>query len=150
MSGGGTTQQVSQNKDPWAPSVPHLQNIMEAGQNLYNSGAGSQTWGGLGGQMVAPQSAQTQMGINALTSTAQQQQGSAGQPLQYGQGLIQNNGLTSGYDAPMSTYGSVAQSAGQPTSSATNLAGMASGADAGKDPYMMQMLQDNANLIGNR
>jgi hypothetical protein len=50
----------------------------------------------------------------------------------------------------MSTYGNVAQSAGQPTSSATNLAGMASGADAGKDPYMMQMLQDNANLIGNR
>lgn len=147
MSGGGTTQQVSQNKDPWAPSVPHLQNIMSAGQNLYNSGAGSQTWGG---PLVASQSPQTAMGINSLTNAAQAQQGSAGQPAAYGQNLIQNNGLTSGYQAPMSTYGSVAQNAGQPTSSATNLAGMASGQDAGKDPYMMQMLQDNANLIGNR
>lgn len=147
--GGGTTQQVSQNKDPWAPSVPHLQNIMEQGQNLFNSGAGSQQWGG---PLMAPQSSQTQAGINSITSIAnqQQQQGDAARPGIYGQNLIQNNGLTSGYDAPMSTYGSVAQNAGQPTSSATNLAGMASGQDAGKDPYLLQMLQDNADRIGNR
>jgi hypothetical protein len=50
----------------------------------------------------------------------------------------------------MATYGNVTNAGSQPTSSATNLAGMASGADAGKDPYLMQMLQDNANLIGNR
>jgi hypothetical protein len=147
MSGGGQTQQTSQNRDPWAPSVPYLNQIMQQGQGLYNSGAGSQTWGG---QLVAPQSQQTQMGINSLTSTAQGQQATAGQPLAYGQGVIQNNGLTSGYNAPMATYGNVTNAAQQPTSSATNLAGMASGADAGKDPYLMQMLQDNANLIGNR
>lgn len=147
MSGGGTTQQVSQNKDPWAPSVPYLNQIMQQGQQNYNSGAGSQTWGGA---LQAPQSQHTQMGINALAGEAYGQQGVAGQPLAYGQNLIQNNGLTPGYQAPMATYGNVTQQAGQPTSSATNLAGMASGADAGKDPYMMQMLQDNANLIGNR
>jgi hypothetical protein len=147
MSGGGTTQQVSQNKDPWAPSIPHLNEIMSSGQQLYEKGAGSQTWGG---PLVASQAPQTTMGINSLTNAANSQMGTAGQPAAYGQNLIQNNGLTSGYQAPMATYGNVTQNASQPTSSATNLAGMATGADAGKDPYMMQMLQDNANLIGNR
>ncbi len=74
MSGGGTTQSTVQNKDPWAPTQPYLQQIMSQGQNLYNSGAGSQTWGGA---LIAPQSAQTQMGINALTGAAANQAGSA-------------------------------------------------------------------------
>jgi hypothetical protein len=147
MSGGGTTQQVQQNKDPWGPSVPYLNDIMSQGQNLYNSGAGSQTWGG---PLIAPQSSQTQMGINALTNSANSMAGSAGQPLQYGTNLIQNNGLTSGYNAPMSTYSNVTASAQQPTSSSTNLAAMAAGIDPSKDPYLQQMMQDNANLIGNR
>jgi hypothetical protein len=203
MSGGGTTTNQIQNKDPWAPSVPMLNQINSSAQNLYNSGAGSQTWGG---PLVAPQSQQTQMGINALTNTAQSQMGTASQPLAYGQNLIQNNGLTSGYQAPLSTYGGIAsgqngittgagygaigsgangittggqygalgQSAGNissaaggalagvgnqansmangmgPTSSSQNLGGMASGATAGNNPYMQRMLQDNANLVGNR
>jgi len=147
MSGGGQTQTKVENKDPWAPAQPYLQQIMSQGANLYNSGAGSQTWGG---PLVADQSPQTQMGIKALTGTANAQAGTAGQPLAYGQGLIQNNGLTAGYDKPMGIYGNVAQSAGQPTASATNLGGMASGADAGKNPYLLQMLDDNAARIGNR
>jgi hypothetical protein len=147
MSGGGQTQSKVENKDPWGPAQPHLLNIMGQGANLYNSGAGSQTWGG---PLVAPQSSQTQMGINALTGTANALQPNAGQPLAYGQGLIQNNGLTSGYDQPKGIYGNVAQAAGQPTASATNLGGMASGADAGQNPYLMQMMQDNDARIGNR
>lgn len=147
MSGGGTTQQVSQNKDPWAPSVPYLNQIMSQGQNLYNSGAGSQTWGG---PLVASQAPQTQMGISALTNAANSQMGTAGQPAAYGQNQIANNGLTPGYQAPMSTYGNVTQNASQPTSASTNLAGMAAGIDPSKDPYLQQMMQDNANLIGNR
>lgn len=147
MSGGGQTQTTQQNRDPWAPAVPYLTDIMAKGQDLYNSGAGGQTWGGA---LVAPQSSQTQQGINSLTNTANAQQATAGQPLAYGQNLIQNNGLTSGYDAPMSTYANVTQQAGLPTSSATNLAGMASGADAGKNPYLLQMLADNNARIGNQ
>lgn len=147
MSGGGTTQQTSQNKDPWAPSIPYLTDIMGQGSQLYNSNTGGQTWGG---PLVAPQAPQTQLGINSLTSTAQSQMPNAGQPLAYGQNTIANNGLTPAYSAPMSTYANVTSNAQQPTSSATNLSGMASGADAGQNPYLMSMLQDNANVIGNR
>lgn len=147
MSSGGTTTNQIQNKDPWAPSVPYLNDIMSQSQGLYDSGAGSKTWGG---PLVASQSPQTQMGINALTSNAQNQMPAAGQPLAYGQNLIQNNGLTSAYDAPMSNYSAVAANAAQPTSASTNLADMAAGKDAGNNPYLQTMLQDNANLIGNR
>jgi hypothetical protein len=147
MSGGGQTQNKVENKDPWAPAQPHLQAIMAQGANLYNSGAGSQTWGG---PLVAPQSSQTQMGINALTGTANALQPNAGQPLAYGQGIIQNNGLTAGYDQPKGIYGNVAQAAGQPTASAANLGGMASGEDAGKNPYLLKMLEDNAARVSNR
>lgn len=147
MSGGGTTTQTEQTRDPWAPAVPYLNQIMSQGQSLYNSGTGSQTYGG---PLVADQSQQTQMGINGLTNTANAQQATAGQPLAYGQNLIQNNGLTSGYDAPQNTYANVTAAAGQPTSSATNLAGMASGADAGQNPYLLKMLADNNARIGNQ
>jgi hypothetical protein len=147
MSGGGQTQTKVENKDPWAPAQPYLQQIMGQGANLYNTGAGSQTWGG---PLTAAMSGQTKTGINALTDTAMGMQPTAGQPLAYGQGLIANNGLTAGYDQPKGIYGNVAQAAGQPTASATNLGGMASGADAGKNPYLLQMLQDNTDRIGNR
>jgi hypothetical protein len=147
MSGGGQTQSKTENKDPWGPAQPHLQQIMGQGANLYNSGAGSQTWGG---PLVADQSALTHAGRNAIQGTASALQPNAAQPLNYGQGIIANNGLTSGYDQPMGIYGNVAQAAGQPTASATNLGGMASGADAGKNPYLLQMLQDNSDRIGNR
>lgn len=169
--GGGTTTNKIENKDPWGPSVPYLNDIMSQSQGLYNSGAGSKTWGG---PLVAGQSPQTQMGINALTSNAQSQMGSASQPLAYGQNLIGNNGLTSGYSAPMSTYANAGQQAGNigntgsaaltgvgnqannlagsmgPTSSSANLADMAAGKNAGNNPYLQTMLQDNANLVGNR
>src|ERR1044071_6383488 len=105
MSGGGTTQSTVQNKDPWAPAQPALQSIISQAGNLYNSGAGSQTWNGA---LVAPQSSFTQGGINALASTAQSQLPVAGLPYLYGQGQIQNNGLTSAYNVPLSTYGNIA------------------------------------------
>src|SRR5687768_8840448 len=163
MPGGGQTQTKTENRDPWAPAQPYLTDIMARGQNLFNTGAGTATWGG---PLQADQSPQTTMGINALTNTANSQMGTAGQPYSYGQNQIQNNGLTTGYNAPMGAYsniasgqngittggafGDVAQAAGGPTASATNLGGMASGADAGKNPYLMQMLDDNASRIGNR
>ncbi len=163
MNPGGQTQSKTENRDPWAQAQPYLTDIMARGRANYESGAGSQLYGG---PLQAPLSAQTNMGINALTNTANSQMGSAGQPLAYGQNQIQNNGLTSAYNAPLSTYGGissgangittggafgdVANAAGGPTSSATNLAGMASGADAGQNPYLMKMIQDNANVIGNR
>lgn len=163
MSGGGQTQATTQNRDPWAPAQPYLTDVMNRGRSLYESGAGSQTYGG---PLQAGQSAQTGMGINSLTNTANSQMQNAGQPLAYGQQQIQNNGMTSGYAAPMGTFGGIASGqngittggafgdiangAMRPTSSGTNLAGMASGQDAGQNPYLMKMVQDNANVIGNR
>src|SRR5262245_8970797 len=46
MSGGGTTTNQVQNKDPWAPAQPYLQDIMKQANALYVGGAGGQTWGG--------------------------------------------------------------------------------------------------------
>jgi hypothetical protein len=147
MPGGGQTQNKVENKDPWAPAQPYLQQIMGQGANLYNQGAGSQTWGG---PLTAPLSSQTRYGISNLTDTARALQPNAAAPANYGTGVIQSGGLNSGYDKPMGIYGDVAQAAGQPTASAQNLGGMASGADAGQNPYLLQMLQDNTDRIGNR
>jgi hypothetical protein len=163
MSGGGQTQTTVQNKDPWGPSQAHLQNIMQSGANLFNSGAGTQQWGG---DLISPLAMQGDLGLNAITDTARGMQGSSGQPYNYAQGMIQNNGLTSAFNQPMGVlgnvasgqngittgglYGDIAGSAAGPTAASQNLGGMASGADAGKNPYLTQMLDANAARIGNR
>jgi hypothetical protein len=60
-------------------------------------------------------------------------------------GAMSSPSLTTG-----SQFGQVAQNAAGPTSSATNLGGMASGADAGKNPYLLDMLNANDARIANR
>jgi hypothetical protein len=147
MPGGGTTATKSENKDPWAPAQPYLTNIMQQAANTYHSGAGGGTWQG---PLIGNLDPSTQQGMNLTNQTAGQNAGTAGQPYNYAQGMIQNNGLTSGYDQPLGIYGNVNQSASNPTSAATNLGGMASGATAGQNPALMTMLQDNADRIGNR
>lgn len=145
MSGGGTTTSKVENKDPWAPAQPYLMDIMQNAGALHKMGAGSQTWGG---PLIAGMDPSTSAGLGLTNQIAQQNIGSAAQPFSYGQNLMQSNGLTPGFDQPMATFGGIAQ--GGPTSSAANLAGMASGEDAGKNPYLMQMLDANAARIGNR
>lgn len=162
MSGGGTTQNTIQNKDPWAPAQPHLQDIMGQAGSLYKSGAGSQTWGG---PLVAQFDPATAAGLTLGANTAYSNAPNAGAAYNYGVNQIQNNGLTPAYNAPMSTYGGIASGAngittgGQfgdiasgvgPTAASQYLTGMASGADAGKNPALETMLQDNAARIGNR
>lgn len=147
MSGGGTTTNQIQNKDPWGPSVPYLGDIMQQSNALYHSGAGSKLWEG---PLQAPLAQQTNMGIQSLTNNAQSQAQAAGQPLAYGQNQIQNNGLTSAYNDPLGNYTNVLHTAEQPTASSTYLQGMASGQNAGKNPYLTQMLDDNASRIANR
>lgn len=104
MPGGGQTQTKVENKDPWAPAQPYLTDIMARGGQLYNSGAGSQTWGG---PLIAPMSNNSDMGINRIANIANSQMGSAGQPYNYGQNQIANNGLTSGYWQPLNTFGGI-------------------------------------------
>lgn len=147
MPSGGTTTNTIQNKDPWAPSQPALTDIINQASTLQHQGAGSQTWGG---PLIGNLDPATQAGMNLTNQTAGQNAGTASQPYNYAQGMIQNNGLTPAYNQPMGIYGSVNQSASGPTSAATNLGGMASGATSGQNPGLMTMLQDNANRIGNR
>lgn len=163
MSGGGTTATKVENKDPWGPAQPYLKQIMGHGSSLFAQGAGTQTWGG---PFVAGMDPSTSQGLDLTNQIARQSMGSASQPYNFGQNLMQSNGLTSAFDQPMATFGGVASgqngintgqdfhniamSAGQPTAASQYLTGMASGADAGQNPYLMQMLDANAARIGNR
>jgi hypothetical protein len=162
MSGGGQTQTTSQTKEPYGPSMPYLNDIMAQSQNLYNSGAGGQTWNG---PLQAPMSAATHGGIDQTIIAANGMAGTASQPYNYAQGLIQNNGLTSAYNSPLSTYGNIASgqngittggqfgdiasAAGQPTASSQYLTSLANGSQA-NNPYLQQMLDANDARIANR
>ena len=162
MSGGGQTQTTVQNKDPWAPAQPALKDIISQAGNLYNSGAGSQVWGG---PLVASPSPYTTQGLTSLSNTAYGQFGTASQPYNYGLNTIQNNGLTSAYNAPLSTYGNIASgqnglttgqdyanvagAAGSPTASSQYLTSMANGSQA-DNPYLRAMLDSNNAIIANR
>lgn len=70
MSGGGTTtstQQQSQKTDPWAPAIPALQEILGGATNAYQSGVGSQVYGG---QRVAGLGSDTLSGLDMLKTAA--------------------------------------------------------------------------------
>lgn len=167
MSGGGSTQQTSQNidtnKDVWAGAKPYIGDILGSAQGLYNTGAGTQTWGGplvaglpdylTHGQRVAGQTAGNSVGMfNPTLATAL--------------GMSSNgSGLTAAYDQPMGilgqigsgqnqittggAFGNVAQSAAGPTAASQYLTGMA-GSDGSTNPWLQQQLDANANRIGNR
>lgn len=66
-SGGGGTQTVTQNSDPWSAAQPYLKEIMSGTQGLYNSGAGSQRYAG---SAVVPFSNQTNAGLNMAEQRA--------------------------------------------------------------------------------
>jgi hypothetical protein len=65
MSGGGTTADKVENKDPWAPAQGYLQDIMAKSQQTYNSGAGQ---GVYGGQRVAGLDPATLTGIGRINA----------------------------------------------------------------------------------
>jgi hypothetical protein len=137
---------------------------MQQGANLYNSGAGSQT---MAGHLPRRCRDQTQRASIALSGAAQRAKRDGRPALQlragddpeqrpdlrlqraawhvYGNIASGQNGITTG-----GAFGDIANSANSPTSSSQNLGGMASGADAGKNPYLMDMLAANDAQIANR
>lgn len=177
MPSGGTTTNQIQNKDPWAPAQPYLQDIMGQASQLYNSGAGSQTYGG---QLVAPTNLDTMRSIDMTRGLAG---ADTSQPFNYTNSVLANGGMVPGTSAGTNVLSGIASGAngittGQqygnaynaattqnaqpnsilgnyanatdPTAAAQYLQGMASGASSGQNPALQTMLQDNANRIGNR
>ena len=68
--GGGTTtstQQQSQKQDPWGPAVPALTEILGGATKAYQSGVGSEVYGG---QRVAGMGTDTQAGLGMLKDAA--------------------------------------------------------------------------------
>jgi hypothetical protein len=117
MSGGGQTQTTVQDKSPWGPSVPYLNDIMANAQGLYRSGAPT----------VAGPSADQQLGFSQARNFA------PANPMD-GQAYGTMSGIAGG----------------GPTASSQYLTGMASGADAGQNPYLLSMLDASNARIANR
>jgi hypothetical protein len=143
LKGGGATETTVQNKDPWGPAQPYLADIMKQANALYVGGAGGQTWGG---PLQAGMSPDMTNSFNMMRGLAGQD---TSQPFNYANSVIGAGGMAPGTSAGTGVLGSIAGQSG-PTSAATNLGGMASGADAGNNPYLKTMLDDNAARIGNR
>lgn len=108
MSGGGTTQTKTENtiqtKDPWAPAIPQLAQILTDAQNLYSGGSGRDVYQG---PRVAGLGDTTQSGLDYLTQNA-----TAGQSgVQAANGLIgnllSNGGQTAGTQAASNAYSAI-------------------------------------------
>lgn len=172
--GGGQSQTTVQKSDPWAEAQPYLKDIMGRGQEAYNSGAGSQLWGG---PQLAARDWGTTAGIDEIARNAQQNsanswvlrdalgQGGVSSAMQPGLNSLGGigsgaNGITTG--GLYSALGGMSLGAGQqakdiasgvaaqgPTASETYLTQMAAGTN-GTNPFLQQMLDDQSSRIGNR
>lgn len=106
--GGGTTQTKTentvQNRDPWAPAIPQLAQILTDAQNLYSGGSGRDVYQGA---RVAGLGDTTQSGLDYLTQNATAGQGG----VQAGNGLIgnllTNGGQTAGTRAASDAYSAI-------------------------------------------
>lgn len=69
MSGGSktTTQKTESKTDPFAPAIPSLQKIIDGANTAYDSGVGSQVYGG---QRVAGLGATTTAGLDSMKAAA--------------------------------------------------------------------------------
>lgn len=69
MSGGSktTTQKTDSKTDPFAPAIPSLQKIIDKGNAAFDSGVGSQVYGG---QRVAGLGATTTSGLDSMKAAA--------------------------------------------------------------------------------
>lgn len=123
-----TTKSETENKPPeWATPL-FTQSATEA-QNLYNSGSGGNTYQG---STVAPLSGTTISGINQLAQAGANWNTSGSRP------LFQQIG-TAAASNPFTNYlTNAAASAGRPSYSEQNLAGIAAGQD---NPYFEQALK---------
>ncbi|WP_267427363.1 tail fiber domain-containing protein [Methylobacterium sp. GC_Met_2] len=93
MGGGQTSTQNSTqvtDKTPWAPAIPGLQSALTNAQNLYQSGVGSQIYGG---QRVADFSNDQSAGIQSTRDQAASDN-AGGIGTSYLQGLLGSNGIS--------------------------------------------------------
>lgn len=139
MSGGSKTTETKQttNSDPWAPAQPALQNILAGATTAYNSGVGSQVYGG---DRTAGLGDTTQAGLTSMAANANGTAGATANGANYLQTLLGNGGTTSDIQNALSgllgvkgvdTSGVAAAAArmGSPTSAASTVGNaMAGGA----------------------
>jgi len=95
MSGGSKTTETkqTQNSDPWAPAQPALQSILAGATKAYDSGVGSQVYGG---DRTAGLGATTNAGLDAMAASAGGTSGATANGANYLQTLLGNGGTTSG------------------------------------------------------
>lgn len=130
---GSSSSSKTENSPPaWA--APGFQQAGKEAQTLYNSGTGGNVFQG---STVADLSDATMGGVNALANAGANTNTSASRPLFQGVGA----GAGSIYDA-----------AGQPSSAASNLTGMADGSmlDPANNPYYRQALGNALDAAGNK
>lgn len=129
--GSSSSSQTTSNPPSW--SRPGYEEAGQAAQDLYNSGAGGNTFQG---STVAPLSDTTMGGVNALANAGANTNMSASRPLFQGLGA---------------GAGDVYNAAGAPSSAASNLTGMANGSmlDPANDPYYSQALGNALHTAGN-
>ncbi|MBP2495300.1 hypothetical protein ABID82_002368 [Methylobacterium sp. PvP062] len=105
--GGGTKTQTTvqqQNNDPWAPAQPALQGVLSGATAAYNSGVGSQVYGG---QRYAGLGDVSLDALNSIAGSASAGQGAAKAGDSYLTGLLQNGGTTSGIQSALSGLDSI-------------------------------------------
>ena len=105
--GGGTKTQTTvqqQNNDPWAPAQPALQGVLSGATAAYNSGVGSQVYGG---QRYAGLGDTSLAALDTIAGSANAGQGAAKAGDSYLTGLLQNGGTTSGIQSALAGLDSV-------------------------------------------
>ena len=100
MSGKAKTQTTTSNstQDPWAPAQPALQGVINGATAAYNSGVGSQVYGG---QRYAGLGDVSLDALNTIAGSASAGQGAAKAGDSYLTSLLQNGGTTSGIQSAL-------------------------------------------------
>jgi hypothetical protein len=105
------TQQTTQNRDPWAPAQPFLQQAMNNAQQLYENQGGYQPFTG---NTVAGLDPNTLLGMSDIANTAQAEPlGSTNlaNARSFTNDLVQNQGLNTGLQTAANQYGDIYNSA---------------------------------------
>jgi hypothetical protein len=90
--GGGskTVQSNTGTQEPWSAAQPALKQTLAGAQDLYNSGAGSNTYQG---SLVVPYAAQTKQGMSGIQNLANSQTGNLSQPMNQAIDTINRGGF---------------------------------------------------------
>ncbi|MEE7449420.1 hypothetical protein MRF4_17285 [Methylobacterium radiotolerans] len=106
MSGKAKTQTTNTNstQDPWAPAQPALQGIINGSTAAYNSGVGSQVYGG---ERYAGLGDVSLDALNSIAGSASAGQGAAKAGDSFLTGLLSNGGTTSGIQSALAGLDSI-------------------------------------------